>query len=848
MRYFILFVLSASDKIFLMQVFRRVILLLLLLSIAETTLRAASKAENTAFANAVASAQVGMWERAEKQFTEFADKFPKSDRRMEAFLHAAQACVRQKKFTAAVGLLSTNLTQAGIIADEFQFWLGETHFQNSNFIAAAEAYAALNANFINSPLLPESSYSEALARSQLGDQLKTIALLNQPGAFQSATANNPRNEFTVRGNLLLAEALLVEKQFSEAEAVLEKVKRFKPQPELDWQRQLLACRLELASRGATNAQAGASNLIEIARTANRADLLAGSVAFQAGLLEQLNRADEAVAAYEKNISTNWPVQSRRDALLKIVELTIAQNRIEEAAQKLENFLRQNPADPAADVALLTIGELRLKQFYFQSQTNSTTTNAAQFDQLINVFTNSEQHAKAHLDRGWSFWVAGQFTNALADFSFAATHLPATRDQAVARFKMGDSQFALENFPGALTNFSLVATGYSTLQSVRDELVEPALYQITRVALKSGDQNLATDALKKILGDYPDSFVAAHTALLVGQNLNRNGETAAARKIFTDFAGANPNSPLLPEIQLATARTCEHEADWAKAMDIYGAWVRAFTNHASLATATFDRAWATYQSGNETNALNQFRNFVTEFPTNGFAPLAQTWVGDYFFRQADFQSAELNYRSLIQKWPASPLARPATMMAGRAAMAREELGLAESYFTNLINDGNISWLAPPDILGEAFFALGDTWIKRGDFDEARKAFEKISQNLKTNDIVALANGRIGDCYLQLATQKQEYYNKAADAYRLVLDSEQARISARSQAEVGIGKIFEKQAEMESAGEKIKALKSEAIKHFANVALKSNLREGETADRFWVGFAEKRRAKLQDELEK
>lgn len=811
---FILSVRFGLVTIFPMRVFARVISLLLLLSFAETRLCAASDAENRPFQNAVDSFNNGWWERAERQFAEFMEKYPKSDRRMEAILNQARARLKQNNFDGAAKLLSDNLAQAGNLAHEFQFWLGEAYFQNSNFAAAAEAYAKLTASFPDSQHFLESSYDEALSRSRLNDWPAVIALLNQPGAFQSAAKKNPADEFALRGNLLLAEAQKAGGKLLDAGRTLSELRTHKLKPELDFNSQLLLGRVQWADHHPLDALQSATNLLEIARTSGRPEFIAESVAFQADILEQLNRPDEAIAM-------------------------------------LENFLRQNSSVPAADVAVLTVGELKLKGYIASSSTNAQTTNSAfveartnllaqaqsQFDRLIGLFTNSQHIAKAHLDRGWCFWLTQKIPESLEDFKFAAVNLPFSKERAVARFKMGDCQFTLGDFIGALTNYSMVATGYTSLQFAQNEIIEPALYQIIRAAIKTGDDTAATNALKKILEAYPDSFITERAMLLAGQDLNRAGNSAAARNVFTNYLARNSNPVLLPEIQLAIARTHEHESNWTGAIEIYNVWIATFTNHASRARAEFERAWANDQARNETNALLLFTNFVAVFPTNDLAPLAQFWIGDYFFHHRDFQNAESSYRQVFQKWPSSPLRYEASMMAGRAAMALDRPDSAMENFARLVNSD-----CPPEFVTKALFAAGDAQAMTNNFANAITLFQKIPQLYKTNDLVPPALGRIGDCYLQLGALDASQYANATNYYQMVLDDRRASVTARSQAEFGIADALEKLAEKQPESER-KALLRSALNHYQNVS-QLDLQPGEKPDPVWVGKAQKRIAKLEE----
>ena len=829
------------------------ILILPALLLAAAVWAAPTTAEQRALAAAEDSFRLGFWERAEKQFAAFGEKFPKSELRPQAWLRQAQAQFKQGRFTNAVELLSKQKTAAGALAGEYQFWIAEAHFQNANFAAAAEAYARLTRDFTNSAHFIEAGYDVALARSKLGDWAAVENWLRQPdGAFQKAVTANPTNEFVVRGVLLLGEALFARNDFAAAAEAVRPLAAMKLNPESDWRRQFLLGRIQLATDQPGDALATATNLAALATAAGNRDLQAESALFKGGALERLKKYDDAIAAYEDNLADELPVERRRQAVLKIVELLLSRNKTAAAVTRLEKFLGQYGKDKAADSALLTAGELHLREYLADpvANTNDLPQAAAQFDLIVTNYPRSPVLGKALLDRAWCLWITGKFAESQSAFQLAATRAALAEDQALARYKWADCQLQLTNFAGALTNYSFVVENFSSWPAVRDELFEPALYQIVRTGLAAGDLAAATNALAKILAWYPGSFLCDRGLLLTGEKLNRAGSPAVARKIFTDALQTFSKSPLAPEIQLAVARTYEQEKNWPAAAGEYGRWLTNFPGHEARPQAEFARAWDTGQAGLATNALAMFTNFVAQFPTNELAPLAQNWVADYFMQQGDFKNAEANYQLLFQKWPPSQVAYEARLMAGRAAMARLGYVEARDYFTRLINDK----ACPPDLVAQAFFECGDATMRMestetnkplANIEEAVRIFSKIPQLYPTNALVAPAWGRVGDCYLQLAASDAKLYAAATNAYQQAMDSSRANVAARGQAEAGLGVVLEKMAAQKS-GAVAAALLQQALDHYLNVALGANLREGETADAFWVKKAGLEAARLAETL--
>jgi len=796
----------------------------------------ASTREERAYAAAASAFQDGMWSRAEVELAEFAEKYPKSEHVAEAVLLQAEADFKQQKFLQAIDLLTAHASQAGKLADQYVYWLGEARFQNGDYPAAAATFARLAHDFPGSRWRLDAVVNEAAALAKLGQWPQVSTWLQEPGGvFQTDVKRNPAAETVVRGQLLLAEALLRQNKLNEAAAVLHSLAAQKLAPELSWQQTQLLCRVQLASGDTNAALASTTNLIRLADLTGQSGMRAASVVEQGSVLEQMGQAKEALAVYRENLSTNVPAAWQRQVILKIANLAAAQKRFSEAAQLLETFLAQFPDSPAADIARLTLGELYLKEYLAQPAvaTNGMPEAEAQFDQFLNTYTNSALTGKAYLDEGWCFWVAGKIPESLAAFKTAARLLPPSVDLAVARFKMGDALFAQNDYAGARDNYEAVVNDFTNFPAVSNILDAQALYQTLRACMKLGDMAGATNALARILTVYPTSNLADNSVLLVGEGLSDLQQPAAARALFEKFEELYPNSPLRPEVELALAHTYEQENNWPAAIVIYDRWVARYTDRIQLLPqVAYARAMANYQAGNETNAFRLFTNFIAQFPSNGLAPVAQWWVGSYFYNTGtNYVDAEKNYELLFQNWPVSSLAYQAKLMAGRAAMGRFGYSDAIQYFISLTSDTN----CPPGLALQALFAYGgalmqmpssDTNDPLANFEQAIRVFKAIGQSYPQSEQAALAWGEIGDCNLQLTN-----YAAAIAAYAQVTNSPLADAAARSQAQVGIGLVFEKRAATATGGDKT-ALLQQALQNYLDVLYGKNLREGEAADSFWV----------------
>jgi TolA-binding protein len=836
-----------------MAVVRRWICLLAVFCAAGTPLLAASSTEENAFRAAARSFGEMVWDRAETEFAGFIQTYTNSTRIPEAILYQAEARFRQTNYSGTIELLTTQRARARGLGDQFLFLTGEAYLRQGNFPAADETFSKLSTEFSTSPRLLEAAVEQATARAQLQQWPRVVELLARTnGVFQAAASRVPGDPHVIEGYLLLAKAYLSLGETASAGELLARLAKVPLAPADDWQRLYLLCGVLLAQGHSEEALQTTTNLLAVSVGARQPRLKADSVALQAGVLERLGRLPEAIAAYTNNLAEGTPRDSHREALLKVVELSLKQNTIVDAAQTLERYLGQYTNAPAEDLAWLTLGELRLRQCASLQQTNlasMTSTNGAAttncLDQALTAlktftgrFPQSPLLGRAQLDLGWCYWLGERIPESEAAFASAVEHLAGSPQQATAYFKLADAFYRQGNFGAAITNYRALSEKFSKQPEVETHLLETALYQVVRAGLEGGDLAAATNAMAQILADYPNGFHAGRALLLTGQAVG-GWDPAAARKLFSDYAQKVSDSSLRPELELAIARTYEEENRWPEAISEYDRWLASFTNHVQMARAEYSRAWANWKAGFETNAFLQFTNFLARFEKDSFAPLAQWWIADYFRRQGDFPEAEKNYKYCYQNtnWSASTeLAYQARMMAGRCAVARAAWGEAKrDYFRLLINDPN----CPPDLQAQAWFAFGnasmsqislDSTNKAPDYSEAINAFDKIPLLFPTNPIAVLALGEKACCLLQLSQTAQDL-SSVTNAFQKVIDSPLADARARSIAKVGLAITLEKLAQ-QSVDPDRTALFTAARDQYLDVLNGNVLRAGEPPDPFWT----------------
>lgn len=809
--------------------------------------------ERTAFDAAAKAFQDLNFERAEREFGAFSKTWPESQLRSEAVLLQARARFSRTNAVGAIELLIAGLPQAGKLADQFQFWLGEARFEAKQFEKAAEAYGHLARDFTNSPHLFAAAHHEALARFRLGQHTNVVALLRTPErAFQRAAKASPTNTLAVSGWLLLGESLLATRDFPAAEQVARTLEAPWLDREDDWRRRFLLGRVLIEGGRPAEALTEATNLVRWASALRQPELQAESFALQGAVLEKLGELAAAVASFTNNFTTNAPPELRRRALFKAVGLNLAQtNKEPETIAMLELFSTRYPADPSLDFAQLTLGDLRLREFHGLSSATNTPagrTNVllaalTNLNRVVLIHTNSSHRDQAFYLRGWCFWHQGRPAEAAADFDEAARRLPKSEDQAIARFKLGEAQAQLKDYPNAMRNFALVVEQYAEVEHVRNTYLDQALYHQMSSAMAVTNLAVAEDAVVKILKWFPDSFFSDRALLHFGGELNRMDKPVEARGKFQLLLDLFPKSTNAPQVHLAIVKTYRQEQDWTNTVRKLDEWVRLFPTNQARADVEFDRAYFSDQARLVTNAFLLYTNFVARFPAHSNAPLAQLWVGHYYFNQSQYDKAEASYQLLYQNtnWITSELRHEARMDAGRAAFSRGQQGYrdATNYFVALVNDDR----APKEIQAQAFFALGDTYRKAAEdgvliaadpYGDAIIAYSRITNNFPTNRLAASAMGAIGNCHLQRAGKNNDSkeLELAAGAYQKAMLWPGAETEARCLAEFALGDVRFKQGRA-----------AEAAEHWSNLLYGKTAPENEVPH--LVSMAGEHLAKLREE---
>ncbi len=789
----------------------------------------------------------GMFDTAVDLFDAFAKAYPESPVRAEAVLLESQARFQLGQFEVVSAELTAGLQSAGAWTDRYLFWTGEAQFALGQFEQAAASYGRLIEKHPASDRALTAAIGQAQSLYQLGDLKKSIATLEPAdGPFQRAAGARPDDPLIIDGRLLLANVYFELGEQGAARLLLENLPDAGLAPERFWQKHYLLASVYLSEASLDRALDGATNIVQLAKGITDPVFTARSVDFHGDVLRRKQLPDAAVALYEQNLATNIPTNWRRSALLKIVDLYVEENRLSNAVQRLQRLFIRHPGDPATGLAHLTLGELRLRQFYGLPDagrlrsTNLLSEALGHFDVVLQGGTDADLIGKSWLGRGWALWEWGalsgmglQMNMAREAFGNAVRELPTSQEQAVAQFKVGDCLFRRLDHDAAASNYWAAIHIATNTVGYDNRLVDQALHQIVRSGVARHDLPGASQAVSNLIEWFPDSFYSDRSLLLYGQALNRQGKPAGSRNVLASFAKVFPESTLLPEAQLAVARTHVMDGSWVSSILEYDRWVTNYPAHPALPQAEFDRAWVNHQAGNPAKAFQLFTNYVVRFPSHSLAPVAQKWIADQQFQSGKFAEAEQVYRQLFERTNllanAPGMQWEARLSAARSAFFRQDHAAAELLLASVVKATN----APAAEQARAEFYLGDvaadqTGRTPDNLIDALPHYQRVANEMKNSPLNPLAWGRLGDCHLQLGNLPQ-----ATEAYRTVTALSPADAATRSQAGLGLARVLDKQAEAADETEEREKLLQQSLDQCMVIVFGGNLRSvDEKMDPFWV----------------
>jgi TolA-binding protein len=754
-----------------------------------------------------------IYDVAERNLTEFIQKFPNSDRANDAHLLLAQAQFFQGKWQAAVQTTEAALSKwPEWKPDSLRFWQAEALSAGGKFGAAETRYAEVAEKF------PRSTFRDPAWFGLAFVQFKQAHYEIAEQTLDKLLKFNPRPELAQDATVLRGQIYLALGKFEQADAAFEDVIK-KASGSRPFYRAHLWTAESLMRRGQFDEAIKHDSIVLDAFKAkpNRPvdAQLAAEAWYNVGWTYWRDgKFDNAADGFLQALTNAQSEQLKRDALLKLGEAYARAGEISDGISKLKEFLQVHPADPIADEVQMAIGNL-----WFENKNYAAA--LPEYAALVSNYPQSSLVARGNFNAGWAAWRLDQNEEALKYFqqAFALTRDPAIASESL--FKVADAQYGLGRFADAVISYQQFISTYSD-----NKQIDRALFQLAQAYDKLRNADAAIATFESLVKQFPQTALAPEAQFFIGQiyvGLGRENDARTAfRAVLRNFA----ESSWTGNAALAIGQSFYREGKYDEALAELEPLSARGPDDELAQRALYHRGWAWIMKGQlETKTLPLFTEFLKAYPQSPVAADVQFWVADYYLGKKDYVKAQEQFQSLAENHPASALADKAQYFAARAAYSRQDFKTAIDLFEGLLKK-----FPESSFRCDARFGEGDALTELNQFDNALIVFDTLVKQFPDCYLICEALGRKGDCQATL-----NRHEDAIATFRKALDCSQDP-TVRNQLLWKLG------LSLERAGKLDEALQAYAKPLYEATAATDT---SEPPERFWLCKAARDAARVKEQ---
>jgi len=713
----------------------------------------------------------GHYEVSESQFQELLEKFPRTSSREEVVLLLAQSHYHLGRWEEACTLLKNQLEAAkppAKFAEGYAFWLAEALSKGKKYPEAEQRYRSLLTQFPTGKYAPQAQYGLAWVLYQTKRAEEALKL------FEDLASSKGRNlqEIAQNARVAMGEVLLATGQHDKAREVFAPIAEKTPPGKFAFEARYWL------GHSAYDRKQHDEALAHFQRITTQTKVWPSWVVGESWssigwIYWNQGEYERSADAFDHAMKTLESEAKRRESAIQYGQCYLRMGKIEQAIEKLREFVRTNPTDPLAADAQSAIADIFLSQNQFEDA-------AREYALIFANFPNHDAVASAHYWRGWALFELKRYQDSIAEFQQAAEKIGDESQAAEAMYKIGDAYWKLDQHQNAIAAYEALLARYPD-----NPRAEEALFQVLQAQLHLKNTTPARNTLAKLVEKFPESRYRDESHLQIGLELVKQGFYTAARELYQEFLNAYPSSPLVPRALLDLGQSHYLEGSYAEAREQFEKVLGAEPPPAKevLAVAKYRHGLCLYQTGQPEQAVKEFTELVEKYKGVSVTPEVQFRIGEFFFNQKNYAEAQRQFELLQANYPTSAYADSALYWAGRSAYAQQGYKAANKLFQTLLDNYMTSQWRP-----DARFWQGDALIEQQHGDEgyanALLVFDQLIRDFPDSDLVDEARGRKGDCQFTL-----KRYQEAIVSYQSVVDSRTANVTQKNHARYQIGRCYE-----------------------------------------------------------
>ncbi len=385
---------------------------------------------------------------------------------------------------------------------------------------------------------------------------------------------------------------------------------------------------------------------------------------------------------------------------------------------LEELYKNYPKSDYADDAIFKIGVTYLNNRNLREASSA-------FERLINRYPESDYVNRALLRLGLIHINQNENNIALQKYKRVFTNNPNSQE-AKSALKGIEEVYISQNDPQGFINFKNNLPGYEVTESEEENI----LFKNAETHFENGNYARAASAYENFLKIYPLS-TSALTAYF--RRAESYFEIKNYDKAYADYTAiiGKGNSRYL---ESATARAAliayNHKQDFANAFKWYEQLMDFATTDESRYTAHFGAVRSAYRA----NLLNQYRTLATTLRQDDRLTKRERAEVAYYIAKSAFAANEndvaLQYFNDVINLTDDERAAEARYRIAYIYYLQRDLDFAQEIAFN----ANREIASYPYWLGKNVILLGDIFVEKKDYFNARASLESIVENYTKDDDV------------------------------------------------------------------------------------------------------------------
>ncbi len=441
--------------------------------------------------------------------------------------------------------------------------------------------------------------------------------------------------------------------------------------------------------------------------------------------------------------------STPQALFFEAQSALAGGRENEAIRLFETLQSEYPAHPRAQEAQLSVGQ------YFVDQGNPDRGREI-LERIVRENPEGPNAAQAVYQMGALERDRGNLDLAISYFERVLRDYPQSEVAPAAAYDVAATHVRLEAFEDAARSFERLAQQYPASPYAKNTgtAVAEVYYELDRYdrVIEEIRPNLSTFT----------SDERPRALFFLAEAYNQREDTENAIVFYRQIIDEAPESAYLRPAHYGMGWNYLRSDAFSDAANSF-AQVRAAAvgserQDALSMKATYYEAVARERAGRLDRAERLFQSVVDDWPEAPFAPAAQHEVGILQFKASNHDAAAASFREVIRSDASADLLGDAYYMLGNAYTASGDLNRALDAYDQAIRRGS----APDSLRREVEFQKAWTLYENGRYDEAQTGFLRLAREgtgQRSRD--ALFWG--GDCLFQTGR-----YERAASRFEQYLD--------------------------------------------------------------------------------